>query len=245
MHRLLARDEGPPKKLPPAANRIPLLPLYHPLIEPSVGASRSARLHRLRLHVSPIRTRVKVQVHLRLRAPRLGPWNLTMASNTKRKRCGSVRQAGAQQPRCKKARTGESQEAPPPASLARHAVISQYYPSVLSLRQYMLAELPSSSRIRRKKITTAGRASQSSGGGVSGIGESLGRLLDTTLVGLPEQTKSHAGDLWDQWTSFSQRGDESTVTLSDGLAGAAFSQSEVSRIELDGKNTSRTDWWLL
>ena len=158
-----------------------------------------------------------------------------MASSTKRKRCGSVRRGGTQQLPCKKARTGESQKAPPPASLTRHAVISQYYPSVLSLRQYMLAKLPSSSRIRRKKITIAGRASQSSDGNVNEIGESLGRLLDTTLIGLSEETKSNAEDLWNQWTSFSQRADESTVTLSDGLAGAAFSQSEVSRIEFDDK----------
>lgn len=159
-----------------------------------------------------------------------------MVSTTKRKRRGSVRQTGTQQPPCKKARTGESQKAPPPASFARHAVISQYYPSVLSLRQYMLAKLPSSSRIRRKKISTAGRASQSSDGGVNEIEKSVGRLLDTTLIGLPEQTKSNAEDLWDQWTSFSQRGDESTVTLSNGLAGAAFSQSEVSSIDFGHNN---------
>ena len=53
---ILARDERAPKKLPPVANRIPLPPLYRPLIEPHVWPSQSAR----RLRVSPIRTRVEL-----------------------------------------------------------------------------------------------------------------------------------------------------------------------------------------
>lgn len=56
----------------------------------------------------------------------------------------------------------------------------------------------------------------------------IGRFLDSTLVtGAGETRPSEPDDRWEKWVSFSQRGDESYVTLSDGPSGALFSQSEV------------------
>jgi len=59
----------------------------------------------------------------------------------------------------------------------------------------------------------------------------LGRLLDNTLVASRHEPEAEKDvELrWAQWLSFSQRGDESCVTLSDGLNGSIYSQSEVRR----------------
>lgn len=114
----------------------------------------------------------------------------------------------------------------------KHAVISQYFGHVLSLRDYVLMKLPGTSRLRRKKIASVG-ISSSEDANVPDIERGLGLLLDTALVGckgLPDRPErvAHATDnRRQQWTNFTQKGDESHVTLSDGLAGAVFSQSEV------------------
>jgi telomerase reverse transcriptase len=112
----------------------------------------------------------------------------------------------------------------------KHALLAQYYPETRTLRDYVLAKLPSSSKIRWKKIASLGVPVQGTGDGLTEQELTLGRFLDATLIG-----GSHNGgefsqidDRWEKWVSYSQRGDESYVTLSDGLAGALFSQSEVS-----------------
>jgi telomerase reverse transcriptase len=57
----------------------------------------------------------------------------------------------------------------------------------------------------------------------------LGELLDTTIVARRKQAEDgHDRDhRWLQWVGFSQKGDESNVTLTDGLKGSIYSQSEV------------------
>ena len=125
------------------------------------------------------------------------------------------------------------------AATVDHPVLTQLFPSVQRLRDYVLAKLPRSSRIRRKKVAAVG-AAQDKAGPVPEIEQALAHLLDTTLVGHAGLTAaaneaddanrgrhSDGDGRWAQWADFSQRGDESTVTLSDGVAGSIFSQSEV------------------
>lgn len=109
----------------------------------------------------------------------------------------------------------------------KHALLSQYYPEILTLRHYLLLKLPSSSKIRRKKIAAVGLISSSTDNAISDVELDVATLLDTTLVGQTQKTKDVGNERWAQWTNFSQRGDDSYVTLSDGVAGAVFSQSEV------------------
>lgn len=109
----------------------------------------------------------------------------------------------------------------------KHAVLNQYFIQLLTLRDYVLQELPTTSRIRRKRIASVGLV-QSPEIEVSDIERSVGELLDSTLVGLTGQAKpAPDSSRLEKWASFTQKGDESYVTLSDGLAGAAYSQSDV------------------
>ncbi|KAI1756675.1 hypothetical protein F4782DRAFT_483632 [Xylaria castorea] len=112
-------------------------------------------------------------------------------------------------------------------SRAQHPVLSQYYPQVQNLRDYIITQLPSSSRIRRRKVSAVGIISKSPGMPLSDMERALGALLDTTLVGLskPMTEEDHR---MDGWKDFSQRGDESYVTLSNGVAGFIESQALVS-----------------
>lgn len=109
----------------------------------------------------------------------------------------------------------------------QHPVLSQFYPLVQSLRQYIIAKLPSSSRIRRKKVFSVGLVGKSPDTSPSEVELSLGSLLDTTLVGL-SKPPTDEDDRIEGWKNFSQRGDESYVTLSNGIAGFAESQALVS-----------------
>lgn len=108
-----------------------------------------------------------------------------------------------------------------------HPLLSQLYPHVETLRDYVLARLPASSRLRRKKIGSVGLASEASEKAVMEIEQDVARLLDTTVVAYSEPPEAQHDDRWEKWNSFSQNGDESYVTLSDGFAGASFSQAEV------------------
>lgn len=77
-----------------------------------------------------------------------------------------------------------------------HPVLSRYYRRVFTLRQYLLEELPSSSKARRRRITSAGKrdeknktdpnvsavAASTQGGTDESI--DFARFLDSTLVGL-------------------------------------------------------------
>lgn len=77
-----------------------------------------------------------------------------------------------------------------------HPVLSRYYRRVVTLRQYLLQELPSSSKARRRRITSAGKQDENnktnpnasavaaSIQGRSDGGIDFARFLDSTLVGL-------------------------------------------------------------
>lgn len=102
-------------------------------------------------------------------------------------------------------------------------LLRQVYASVLTLREYALLKLPGSSRLRRKKIGALGQ-----GENVSKLEAGISTFLDSTLVCGSTSTSLVDGTTYEQWLSFSQQGDESHVTLSDGVATSENTQSEVS-----------------
>lgn len=130
---------------------------------------------------------------------------------------------------------------PPPSrdTPVRRDLLEQCYPFVQTLRQYLLAKLPGSSRLRRKKIAAIGQSDHRE------LETPVARLLDTTLVCASKQEDSQQDEAketrWKQWLAFSQKGDESYVTLSGGPEGPFFSQSEVCSFPLGGTGSSKTD----
>jgi len=112
----------------------------------------------------------------------------------------------------------------------QHAVLAQCYPTNLPLRQYLLDNLPASSRLRRRKIAAVGSDPPSAEHEPDDV-RALARLLDTTLVGLQvspkDIAKAQSKRRLQQWIDYSQR-DDSRVTLSGGVdASAVHFQSEV------------------
>lgn len=109
-----------------------------------------------------------------------------------------------------------------------HPLLSRLFPHLQTLRDYVLSRLPASSRLRRKKIASVGLQSESKVS-VTDIELAVARLLDATVVACSPQPEAPHDDRWGKWNSFSQKGDESYVTLSDGYEGASFCQTEVGR----------------
>ncbi|KAF4948179.1 hypothetical protein FSARC_13818 [Fusarium sarcochroum] len=104
----------------------------------------------------------------------------------------------------------------------RRDLLERCYAKVTTLREYVLCKLPQGSRLRRKKVASIGEGNE--------IGDSekkLSRLLDTSLVCFADQPRDSDDTRWEQWLVFSQREDESYVSLSDGIAGSIYSQSEI------------------
>ncbi|KXH63750.1 telomerase reverse transcriptase [Colletotrichum salicis] len=110
----------------------------------------------------------------------------------------------------------------------RHTLLQQHYDVVQTLREYLLSKLPGSSRLRRKKIASLGK----DGAPRARIQDhdivpKLSSLLDTTLVCTQQRPGAQTDSRWEQWMSFSQKADDSVVSLSGGLARAMSSQSEI------------------
>lgn len=104
-------------------------------------------------------------------------------------------------------------------------LLLQHYPVVSTLREHVLSRLPDTSKIRRKKIAALGSSIDA-----SAIEKQLAHVLDSTLVGISASTSTKSDSeeaTWQQWLSFSQRGDESYVTISNGIAASIAKQSEV------------------
>jgi len=99
-------------------------------------------------------------------------------------------------------------------------ILSQYYPSVVTLREYVLSRLPTTSRIRKRKISRLGTAI----GVLTKVETEVSRLLDTTLVGLSGEPYDQTDERWGKWVTFSQKNDESHVSLSGK---GTFSHSDV------------------
>ncbi|UNI21054.1 RNA-directed DNA polymerase [Purpureocillium takamizusanense] len=104
-------------------------------------------------------------------------------------------------------------------------LLKQYYPKVQTLRDYVLCRLPGTSRLRRKKITSLGNGPQ-----CGEVEPRLAGVLDSTLVCSRDEqagSKDEKDSAYKQYLSFSQRGDESCVTLTDATAGAYSVQAEI------------------
>jgi telomerase reverse transcriptase len=99
-----------------------------------------------------------------------------------------------------------------------------HYPLVRTLRQHMLASLPYTSKVRRKRIAALGSSIEA-----SELEAQLAHVLDTALVGCSQLAPRSESEenTWQQWLSFSQKGDESYVTISNGIALSIDQQSEV------------------
>lgn len=128
-----------------------------------------------------------------------------------------------------------------PPGAVKHALLAQYYPNLLTLRQYVLASLPASSKIRRKKISALGKTDQAAHPAVQeaekdhdNIRASLARLLDTTIVAThvcpTAFGESQPDGRFQRWIDYSQKGDESHVTLSGDVASAIYCQTEVGAL---------------
>ncbi|KAI7921925.1 telomerase reverse transcriptase [Pyricularia oryzae] len=121
----------------------------------------------------------------------------------------------------------ELDKQPHPAEFT-HLVLSQYFPCLKTLREHLLSSLPSTSRIRRRKIAAVGdRVDDKDGAANKTLEAALAHLLDSTIVAASEERAALSDGRWEQWANFSQRGDESYVTLSDGVTKALFCQSEI------------------
>lgn len=109
--------------------------------------------------------------------------------------------------------------------VVKQALLAQYYPKVFSLREYLLSKLPTTSKIRRKKISKLGRHHD------LGNGEhqsSLAQFLDQTLIGVLKDDGVPREERVQQWSSFSQRADILDSNFGDLSGAGVFSQSEVS-----------------
>lgn len=127
---------------------------------------------------------------------------------------------------------GQSGEATP--ATGDHPVLRRIYPDVSSLRHYLLSRLPASSKNRRRKISQLGLpAHDGDATATRDVDRELGRLLDSTLVGLSpkaiaasreEAAKARDRDL----ESFSQQVSEHATgsTFNPGY----FLQTEVGSI---------------
>ena len=154
----------------------------------------------------------------------------------KRKRAG--RGAASTEPSGKRQKLGTDGDLAPAgvkAENVHHPSLSPYYSQVLSLRAYLLAKLPRSSRARRRRLASLGRASKAGGrhecdGNGNNLvgGQDLVELLDTTLVGMSETPLLHIGgpQRLDR-TRFSQPPPTMTSADITGLDMGSSSQVEV------------------
>lgn len=129
----------------------------------------------------------------------------------------------------KKPKTGSDTGRLQVPGAVKHALLSQYYQTTLTLRQYLLNNLPPASRLRRRKIAAIG-SQPPTANDADGVRAQLAKLLDTTLVGHSVSPKelaiAQSASRLQQWIDYSQR-DNSHVTLSSGDASAIHFQSEV------------------
>jgi telomerase reverse transcriptase len=109
--------------------------------------------------------------------------------------------------------------------VVKHALLTQYYPQVLSLREYLLSKLPPASKIRRKKILSVGRKP---GREISERDQALADALDRTLIGVSRHGVVSHDERRHAWTSYSQRLDTSASNFANATGVEVFSQSEVS-----------------
>jgi hypothetical protein len=112
----------------------------------------------------------------------------------------------------------------------RQSLLAQFYPTVLTLREYLLSKLPTNSKVRRKKVTIAGQNQKQLNGGLQSSTDEdhmlLRLFLDTTLVGVPRDD-SQDDERATQWNLYPGRADASELTVGNISGDALYSQSEV------------------
>lgn len=156
---------------------------------------------------------------LQLKIARTKSKNRNMAR--KRKRTNPNKNAEGDQKRQKTATAANRDVAPSSRiSVIKQGLLAQYYPQVLSLREYLLSNLPAGSKVRRKKVTCVGRRSDD-----EDTEKELSNFLDHTLIGVVRCNAMLQEQRWQQRKSLSQQEDDSTVSCAN-LSGL-YSQSEV------------------
>ncbi|PHH67661.1 hypothetical protein CDD80_664 [Ophiocordyceps camponoti-rufipedis] len=104
----------------------------------------------------------------------------------------------------------------PPSTPVQH-LLQQHYATVQTLRDHLNCKLPSSSRLRRKKIAE--------------IGSDLARLLDSTLICSLTRPQEPDATLKDgefrEFRSLSQKSDDSGSSMSNGLSSATEVQADI------------------
>lgn len=110
-----------------------------------------------------------------------------------------------------------------------HPVITLYYRQVLTLRQYLLHQLPASSKQRRRRITSLRAPSSQCSTGSSGQSASaLVELLDLTLVGVLKETPAHIDtERCHDFRAFTESQSRSILDSTD--TGPTSPQSEVGQ----------------
>lgn len=136
----------------------------------------------------------------------------------KRKRSRPNHRAEGDQKRQKISETSSSKE-----SVVKEALLAQFYPQVISLRAFLILKLPPSSKVRRKKILSVGKTPDSE------ADQKLSKFLDQTLVGVSKHKGVSQEERWQQWTTFSQKADDS-ISFANTTGVGIFSQSEVGTI---------------
>ncbi|KJZ73514.1 hypothetical protein HIM_07070 [Hirsutella minnesotensis 3608] len=134
-----------------------------------------------------------------------------MARGTKRKRCEHDALDG------KPPSTGAARVTPVQRNLLQHC-----YPVVNTLREFVVGRLPKDSRLRRKKIAALGTRED-----CSESESSLARLLDTALVCAVNVRPKGDDNVFKQFLSFSQRPDDSYVSVSNGILASIEAQCEI------------------
>lgn len=121
--------------------------------------------------------------------------------------------------------------------LLSHPVLTLYYNRVVSLRQYLLSQIPVASRSRRRRIASIGSRTTRGiqVGNSNNSDHGLAAFLDTTLVGVLKETpptisRERQRDL--VAFSQSQSQSQSKSQLSNSDSGSSCAQAEVCRTAL-------------
>lgn len=123
----------------------------------------------------------------------------------------------------------------------KHPLLSLYYPRVLTLRDYLLSQLPPSARSRRRRLSSAGTHHET----FDAVGASddqrntprveddgaLAKLLDSTLIGqFQAQWLNRDDSRIRELATFSQKVTSTVGSSAEG--GGTCSQSEACTISL-------------
>lgn len=113
-----------------------------------------------------------------------------------------------------------------------HPVISLYYSQVLTLRQYLLRQIPLSSKSRRRRIVSIRHGQAPVETNDDGGSGQLASFLDTTLIGILTDSHSTCNEKRRQeLAAFTQSQSRSEQTSTD--TGPACAQAEVQSTFLD------------